>query len=237
MNAQLILSFLQNIATNNNREWFLSHKPQYLQARAEFERGVENAIRRIGAFDTSIAHLKPADCCFRFYRDVRFSQDKSPYKRHFGAYISAHGKKSLHAGYYLHMEPGHCLLSAGAYWLPTKILTACRNEIMANTDQWRAVVENGAFIHHFGYPGEGHWENEGEMSDKGFGLSSLKKCPTGFPADYPYIQYLRLKDYAVWIRVPDDYFASARWTENMAQVFEIAKPMMDFMNDVIDDYE
>ena len=28
-----------------------------------------------------------------------FSNDKSPYKNHLGAYIAAHGKKALHGGY------------------------------------------------------------------------------------------------------------------------------------------
>lgn len=61
------------------------------------------------------------------------SADKSPYKNHFGAYINAKSKKALRGGYYIHLEPDHCLLAVGNYWLPTNILTSCRNEIMANT--------------------------------------------------------------------------------------------------------
>ena len=37
---------------------------------------------------------------YRFYRDTRFSPDKSPYKNHLGAYIDAKGKKALRGGYY-----------------------------------------------------------------------------------------------------------------------------------------
>ena len=89
MNTQLIFKFLKDVAANNNRPWFAEHKEQYLAAKAEFERGVEQAINALGAMDESVAHLTVKDCVYRFYRDTRFSPDKSPYKRHFGAYISA----------------------------------------------------------------------------------------------------------------------------------------------------
>ena len=41
--------------------------------------GVEQAIRRIITFDPSVSHLTVKDCTYRFYRDTRFSNDKSPY--------------------------------------------------------------------------------------------------------------------------------------------------------------
>ena len=37
---------------------------------------------------------------------------------------------------------GDCLIAVGCYWLPTNILPSCRNEIMANIDEWRKDVEN-----------------------------------------------------------------------------------------------
>ena len=137
MDAQRIIQFLRDVSANNNRPWFQEHKDEYLAVQPNFEQRVAQAIARITDVDSTIAHLTVRDTTYRFYRDTRFSPDKSPYKNHMGAYISAHGKKSLHGGYYIHLEPDHCLLACGTYWLPTNILTSCRNEIMANIDRWR----------------------------------------------------------------------------------------------------
>ena len=121
MNIKLIHGFLADIAANNNRPWFQAHKAEYERAKQEFEDGVRTLIDELATFDPEISHLTVKDCCYRFYRDVRFSSDKSPYKRHFGAYICAHGRKSLRGGYYLHIQPGHCLVAVGSYWLLTTI--------------------------------------------------------------------------------------------------------------------
>jgi len=232
MHTKRIISFLKDVGRNNNRPWFQEHKDEYQAVRADFEEGVAAAIARISEFDPSVKHVTVKDAVYRFYRDTRFTTDKSPYKTHLGAYIAAHGKKALHGGYYIHVEPGHCLLAIGNYWLPTNILTSCRNEIMANTDQWLAAVRNTDFLQTFGEPGEGTWD-----SPCGFGLERLKTAPSGFPRDYEHIAYLRMKDYCCWRAVPDSFFNGMGWLDEMARVFKIGKPMMDFMNSVIDDYE
>ena len=233
MQAQRILTYLRNIAANNNREWFHENKAEYDIIRADFEHGVEKAINRLSQMDGEITHLKVKDCVYRFNRDTRFSPDKSPYKRHLGAYICAKGRKALRGGYYIHLEPGNCLVAVGSYWLPTNILTSCRNEIMGNTEAWLKAVENKEFVSLFGKPGAGKWE----QTDRGFGLEMLKTCPSGFPRDYEHIQYLRMKDYCCWRQVPEDFFEGDAWLDKMADIFAVAKPMMDFMNSVIDDYE
>lgn len=232
MQAKRILSFLDRIKKQNSREWFTEHKEEYNAVRADFEEGISAAILRISEFDSSVKHLTVKDTTYRFYRDTRFSTDKSPYKTHLGAYIAAHGKKAFHGGYYIHLEPGHCLVSCGNYWLPTNILTSCRNEIMANIDQWRKIVESKTFVETFGHPGENNWD-----SPKGFGLESLKTAPSGFPRDYEFIQYIRMKDYCCWKAVPDSFFEGDKWLDDMSEILKIGKPMMDFINSVIDDYE
>ena len=238
MDTKLILNFLTTVARNNNRPWFQEHKDEYLEAKASFEDGVEKAIHALATFDPSIAHLTAKDCCYRFYRDIRFSPDKSPYKRHFGAYISAKGKKSLHAGYYIHVQPGQCLVSGCAYWLPMNILTSVRNEIMGNIDEWRRCVENGKFVHYFGYPNDGAWNDDEEVvSEKGFGMSALKTCPKGFPKNYEHLDYLKMKDYTFWHTVADDFYEGDAWLEPFCDMAKTGKPMMDFVNSVIDDYE
>lgn len=236
MDSKRIISFLRQLMANNNRPWFQEHKAEYESVRAEFERGISQAIERIVTFDPEIAHLTVKDCTYRFYRDTRFSADKSPYKNHLGAYIDAKGKKALRGGYYIHLEPDHCVLAVGNYWLPTNILTSCRNEIMGNTEAWLKCVENEEFKRFFNDEGQdnsiAYWDQP-----QGFGLEKLKTCPSGFPKDWEYVKYLRLKNYCAWHAVPEDFFVGDGWLDEMEHMFRVAKPMMDFMNAVIDDYE
>ena len=105
---------------------------------------------------------------------------------------------------------------------------------MGNIDEWRKCVENGKFVKLFGYPNEGEWDKPG---GKGFGLASLKTAPKGFPRDYEFVEYLRMKDYCCWHAVSDEFFEGDSWLKKITDIFKTAKPMMDFMNNVIDDYE
>ena len=232
MDAKRILQFLRDLMVNNNRPWFQDHKNEYQAVKDDFERGVGQAIARISTFDNSVAHVAVKDATYRFYRDTRFSSDKSPYKNHLGAYIAAHGKKALHGGYYIHLEPGRCMLACGNYWLPTNILTSCRNEIMGNIDEWLRCVESPEFLRYYGAD-----ETAGPDAEQGFGIERLKTCPSGFPRDYEHIRYLRMKDYCCWHRVPDDFFEGEAWLDDMERIFRAGKPMLDFTNSVIDDYE
>ena len=182
MDAKRILKYLRQLSANNNREWFHAHKAEYDAIRADFEQGIQQAILRIAQFDNSIAHLSVKDCTYRFYRDTRFSNDKSPYKNHLGAYIAAHGKKALHGGYYLHLEPGHCMVCCGNYWLPTNILTSCRNEIMGNIDEWLRYVRSPEFLKYYGNSEPSSFKTPTDVSSwdqpQGFGLERLKTCPS-----------------------------------------------------------
>ncbi len=232
MDVKRMLDFLKEVTMNNNRPWFMEHKNEYEAVKAEWERGVAQALERIGSFDPSVLSQQVKDCTYRFYRDTRFSEDKSPYKNHLGAYVNAHGKKALRGGYYIHIEPGHCLLAVGNYWLPTNILTSCRNELMANEEEWLRCVESKAFKKYFDAPEDASWD-----SPQGFGMAKLKTCPSGFPRDYEHLRYLRLKDYCAWHHVSDDFFEGDDWLNEMERIFLAAKPMMDFVNAVIDDYE
>lgn len=237
MDISAIMKFLTEVAANNNRPWFQEHKQEYEHAKAEFEHGVDDLIKAIAIFDPTIAHLTAKDCCYRFYRDIRFSKDKSPYKRHFGAYISSHGRQGLHGGYYLHLQPGHSLFAGGCWWLPTNILTSMRNEIMGNIDEWRRCVEAPEFVSLFGRPSDSEWRDGYEVTPKGFGGDKLKTAPKDFPRDYEFLDYLKMKNYCAWHSVDDNFFKSADWTQKAADIFKVAKPMMDFVNSVVDDYE
>ena len=102
-----IFRFFEQLAQNNNREWFEAHKPEF--------KTLENSVK---AFGNSLKdQLNTHDSVdrfklFRIYRDVRFSKDKTPYKTHFG--LTWHRTKpELRGGYYLHLKPNDIFLACG----------------------------------------------------------------------------------------------------------------------------
>ena len=190
MDISIIFQFLKELAANNNREWFQAHKEEYLRAQAEFEQLLTAVIARISLFDDSVRGIEAKDCTYRIYRDTRFSADKTPYKIHFGGYINAHGKKSDHCGYYLHLENGNSMLAGGSLCLDSKVLKAVRQAVYDNIEEYRAIVEDPAFKRYFPIIGETH----------------LKTAPKGFPKDFEYIDYLKCKEFTCTYMVPDDFF-------------------------------
>ena len=232
MQAKRIMQFLRDVTANNNRPWFQAHRDEYEAVKAEVDAAAVQAIARLSVMDPALARLTLKDVTYRFYRDTRFSADKSPYKDHMGIYIAAHGKKALHGGYYIHLQPGHCLLSGGNYWLPNNILSACRAEMSGRAAEWLALVEGKKFLELFGRPGGSFLE-----SPKGFGLQMLKKTPRGYDAPEALSHYLRLKDFCAWHSVPDTFFEGDAWLDRMMEPFETVRPMVDFINAVVDDYE
>ena len=84
------LSFLHQLAQNNEREWFQAH-------RADYESGVlEPALDFISAMEAPLAKISPRFMCIpkrvggsllRIYRDTRFARDKRPYKTNIGIHF------------------------------------------------------------------------------------------------------------------------------------------------------
>lgn len=221
MNIPVVFDFLKKLSANNNREWFAAHRDEYENARIEFEKLVAVTIERISLFDESIRGLQVKDCTYRIYRDTRFSPDKTPYKTHFGAYINANGKKSDHCGYYIHLEPGNCMLAGGSYCPPPKILKALRQAVYDNIDEYRAIVEDREFAQYFPV----------------IGYNFLKTTPKGFPKDFEHIDYLKCKEYCCDHKVPDSFFTAPDMLVRTEVIFGQLKRFSDFVNYTIDEIE
>ena len=103
---QEVLNFLSELKENNNKEWFDQNRNRYEACRKKVLFLTELVIHEIAKFDPEIGILEPKNCVFRIFRDVRFGLDKTPYKTNMGSYIAKGGRKSIGAGYYLHIEPG-----------------------------------------------------------------------------------------------------------------------------------
>lgn len=211
------LQFLSDLKVNNNREWFTANKARYTAAHAEFLAFTDALIAGIARFDPGIAHYTAKDCVFRIYRDVRFSKDKSPYKTHFGAHVTAAPKKSeIHtrAGYYLHLEPGGTFLAGGAYLPESKWLKAIRQEIAYCTEEFTGILNDRDFKKYFG-------GIEGEK---------LTRSPKDYPADHPAIEWLKHKSFLASHACTDEQVLSDGFLRHCADVFQALHPFDQFLN-------
>ena len=83
------VSFLRDLAANNNREWFTAHRPEYetavLEPARAFVRVMGERLRRLSPQIKAEPRIDGS--LFRLYRDIRFSPDKSPYKTNLGIFF------------------------------------------------------------------------------------------------------------------------------------------------------
>lgn len=216
-----VLSFLKNLAANNNREWFAANKDTYRRIKSVSDLLAERFIAAIAEADPEAARLSVSDCTYRIYRDTRFSPDKTPYKTHIGIFVNPPaGKKSPTSGYYLHIEPGNSMIAAGNICHPAPILKAIRQSIFDNIDEYLAIVESADFKKYFPRVGE----------------NPLKTAPKGFPKDWKYLDYIRPRDFVTSMSLSDSQIISARLIDNLRPVIAQAKRLNNFLNFTIEDF-
>jgi len=188
MHIRDLTQFLAELSENNNRAWFVMNKPRYDILRAEFLELVTGLIADISKFDPIMAGCNPKKALFRINRDMRFSHDKSPYKTHFSASLTASGLKKPSSGggpaYYFHIDAdGQLLIAGGEYMPPSDRLRAIRQRVIEDTAGFSKVIRNKTIK-----------DNYGGLQEEG----KLTRPPKGFDADSPHLEYIKLKNFIVW---------------------------------------
>ncbi|MBP5318139.1 MAG: DUF2461 domain-containing protein [Paludibacteraceae bacterium] len=221
MDSRNILRFLTELAENNHKTWFDANRSWYLDVKADFFDFTTRLIERVAAFDPRCEGLKVSDCTYRINRDIRFSNDKRPYKTHFGAFVCPEGKKSGFGGYYFHIEPAgqdylntH-LLAIGAYCPDKEELQSIREEIYDNTADFKRNLAKA----------------------KGFDLSineKLKKAPAGFPADFADIDLLKYKAYCISKPLSEKLLFSDNLLDEVCRQFKTGYEFNEQLNRAIE---
>lgn len=209
-----VLRFLSELRENNNKEWFDANRKRYDESRKKVLFLTELINQEIVKFDPEVGIQNPKDCVFRIFRDVRFSNDKTPYKINMGSFISKGGRKSVGAGYYVHIEPGGSFFGGGVYQPEADALKAFRTEIFDHADEFKAIIQGKPFVKFFP-----------EMYD-----DKLRTAPKGFPKDFPDIGLLKYKSYAFTSRMEDSVVASPDFVKHIIAGFRELAPANRFLN-------
>ncbi|WP_042481504.1 DUF2461 domain-containing protein [Solitalea canadensis] len=215
---QTTFDFLAELAINNNREWFMANKPRYETARKNVEELVDAIIKKLATIDPAVAGLTGKKSVMRIYRDVRFSKDKSPYKKNFGIVLGTTEKGVNGPCYYLHVEPGQCFV-AGGYWMPpADHVKAIRQEIDYNTEEFKSIIGGKGFKQYF---------KELDVEEK------LKTAPKGYPSDHPDIELLKLKSYTASTQLNAKELLDNKVVDKIVNIFSELFLLNQFLQNAI----
>ncbi len=209
------LSFLEDLARNNNRDWFNENKKAYQDALDTFREFIGTILVGISKTDPSVGSLEAKDCIFRIYKDVRFSKDKTPYKTHFGGWMAKGGRKSTDAGYYFHLEPGNTFMAAGVWMPPKEQLTLIRQEIMYNPTEYFKII-NDPLI--------------GKAYERGGKEDMLKKGPAGFPKDFEFMEEIKYKHYIFSKNYENKDVINSAFAKKVTHDYKGLYPFVDYLN-------
>jgi uncharacterized protein (TIGR02453 family) len=219
MITRVTFDFLRDLKKHNQRAWFHANRSRYEAAKAEVVNLVDACLAELARLEPNILEQDPADCLFRINRDTRFSGNKAPYKTNFGAFITDRGRHVDRAGYYVHVEPGECLVAGGLYMPPTPALKAVRRAILADAESLRRILRRPLFVKAFGAELPG---------------ARLKTAPRDVPRDHPDVDLLRYTSFEVWRAVPDRAAQSDAFVKEAGRAFRAMADFVHWLNAALD---
>jgi len=203
--------FLQELARNNNRDWFQENKSTYEKAKENAHAVFENIDAELVKLD-DFQKFK----MYRIYRDVRFSKDKSPYKNYFSCHYGRLQPQNR-GGFYVHLEPGNRSFVGGGFWNPNKEdLLTIRKAIEAEDD-----LEKILQAHELK-------QQVGNLAGE-----NVKTAPKGFDKEHPRIQLLRHKQFLLRRGFSDAEVLDKNFSTNVISVYQAIQPFFYYLTEVL----
>ncbi|KAJ7291041.1 hypothetical protein C8J57DRAFT_1586403 [Mycena rebaudengoi] len=211
----------------NDREWFKLHDPVFRQAETEWNDFVAAFTELLVEVDSEIPPLPPKDVTHRIYRDMRFSNDKTPYKTGFSATFSRSGRKGIFAQF----KPGGQSLLAAGSWCPGKNeLATIRSNIQHDPTRLRDVISAPTFVRYFGDPKP---HPQGARRNIFGSEDELKVAPKGIAKTHDEIDLLKCRSFAVSHRFTDAQVLAPDFKNKLADMVHVVMPLVHCLNDMM----
>lgn len=215
-----LMTFLRELAANNQREWFEAHRPQYEQLLREPAFGFINAMTdellHISPFYEASAR-KNGGSLMRINRDVRFGHDKRPYKTNVGIQFRHQSGRDVHApGFYLHIEPDEIFVGVGVWHPAAPQLAQIRDAIVEKPQAYRDAIQHPDFLAHFSLAGD-----------------SLIRPPRGYDPSHPLIHELKRKDFIALCSLNEDELWQPGLAKRVAEYFAAGSSLQAWLCQVL----
>lgn len=212
------LDFFEELSENNSKEWFDKNRKRYEKSvKTPFENFTVDMIAQLNLIDEKIT-MQAKDAMFRINRDIRFSNDKTPYKLHRACFISAGGKKdNAYPGYYIQLGKEGLILAGGIYEADKHIIQRFRTYIANNLDEFNSLINDKKFKDAFG-------ELKGEKN---------KIIPKEFQQVFKKETYIANKQLYFWKEVDKKIIISENLVEFILENFKAAEKVKKFLTNAI----
>ncbi|MCB9231345.1 MAG: DUF2461 domain-containing protein [Bacteroidia bacterium] len=212
--TQEYIDFMNELAANNHRDWFLANKKRYENfVKKPFTAFTEEMIKRVAEDDPEVK-IEARQAMFRINRDVRFSADKTPYKTSMSAVISRGGRKELvYPGVYFEVKADEARFYGGLYQLEKEDLHQVRTFIMENAAEFERVLQESGFKKAFGTV-------QGEKN---------KRLPPEFAAAAEKQPLLYNKGFYYFAVIDPKFITNGKLADKMMELYAAGKPMKQFL--------
>lgn len=212
------LKFFKDLAKNNNKEWFNENKKRYQSSVKEpFENFVTDLIEMVKKHNKEV-DIQHKDAIFRINRDIRFSNDKTPYKLSRSAIISPKGKKDkANPGLYIESSPTHFRIYGGVYQPDKDQLLAIRDKIAQNPKALEKLSTDAKFKKVFG-------EIRGEQN---------KVLPKEFKEIAEKAPMLYNKQFYWFAELPADAVLKKDILKKIEEAYVANKKLLDYFQDAM----
>jgi uncharacterized protein (TIGR02453 family) len=207
------LRFLRSLKRNNRREWFNAHRDDYeARVRQPMLDIIASLAEDMRVFAPEIV-VNPKSM-YRIYRDVRFSENKAPYKTHVAASFPTRGlPKHEGAGLYFHVSPDELWVGGGMYAPQT---ARCMPSASTSPPTSSGCAPSWSL------------PNSAVNSAKPEG-EQLQRVPRGFPKDHEAAQYL-VRQFLAGREFAPAFATSPRFYGALVNAFKRAAPIR-FLNE------
>lgn len=217
-----VFEFLKELEANNEKRWWEENKERYTSVVRD------PALEFITEFAAPLRDFSPhfvADpktvggSLMRPYRDMRFSNDPTPYKTNVGIQFRHEAGKDVHApGIYVHIEPGSSFAGVGLWSPETSVAHSIRRHINDHPEAWRHAAHAGAF------------ENTWSLSHP---EESLKRLPKQYDPDHPFADDMRLKSFIASRSLSQKAVTSSSFGDDLSADLEKARPLAAFLCEAV----
>jgi uncharacterized protein (TIGR02453 family) len=205
------ISFLKKLKLNNNRDWFNDNKEEFKDIQSGVKTFAQDVNDSLSVSD-NIEKFK----IFRIYRDLRFSKDKTPYKKNIGMAFHR-AKPELRGGYYLEISADESFIAVG-FWNPNKEdLLRIRKEIEIDGQEFKRIINQKLIKDIWG-------DLQGD---------EVKTSPKGFKSEHEYIDLIKKKQFIFIKNLKEEEILDKSFQKKLVSYFVSIRPFFDYMSEIL----